>query len=57
MLQRFDIYILSIINKYLRNKYMDTFMCIMTKLGDMGAIWIAIALFYYWTKHIDTWER
>ncbi|ANP68801.1 phosphatase PAP2 family protein [Clostridium tyrobutyricum] len=43
MLQRFDIYILSIINKYLRNKYMDTFMCIMTKLGDMGAIWIAIA--------------
>lgn len=43
MLQKFDIYILSIINKYLRNKYMDTFMCIMTKLGDMGAIWIAIA--------------
>lgn len=43
MIQKFDIYILSIVSKYLRNKYLDIFMCIITKLADMGVIWIAIA--------------
>lgn len=43
LIQKFDMYILYAIDKYLRNKYLDIFMCVMTKLGDMGAIWIALA--------------
>ncbi|MEY8001308.1 phosphatase PAP2 family protein [Clostridium sp. Mt-5] len=45
LVRKFDVFIMLFINKYLRNKYLDIFMCIMTKLGNMGAVWIAIAIY------------
>ncbi|WP_446897118.1 phosphatase PAP2 family protein [Clostridium sp. LBM24168] len=45
LMREFDTCIMLFINKYLKNKYMDIFMCMMTKLGNMGAIWIAISTY------------
>jgi undecaprenyl-diphosphatase len=38
-----DNYILKIIDKYIKNKYFDILMPIVTTLGNLGAIWILIA--------------
>lgn len=38
-----DNYILHGINKYLKNKYLDKIMPIITSLGNMGMIWIIFA--------------
>ena len=43
-LQKTDEIILSAIYKHCRNSLLDKVMPIITKLGDMGAIWIAISL-------------
>lgn len=40
----FDNYILLAINKYLKNKYLDRLMPIITCMGNLGIIWIAIAI-------------
>lgn len=39
----FDNYILYVIKKYLRNKYLDRLMPIVTAMGNLGIIWIFIA--------------
>lgn len=40
----FDNYILFAINKYLKNKYLDRLMPIMTGMGDLGVIWIILSI-------------
>lgn len=40
----FDNYILSVIKKYMKNKYLDRFMLIATSMGNFGAIWIIMAV-------------
>lgn len=40
----FDNYILSTIRKYLKNKYLDRLMPIVTSMGNLGIIWIALAI-------------
>lgn len=45
LMREFDMCIMLFISKYLKNKYMDVFMRMMTKLGDMGAVWIAIGIY------------
>lgn len=43
-INKFDVYILTIIKKYLKNKYLDLIMKYITKLGDMGLVWFIISL-------------
>ncbi|AGK96256.1 phosphatase PAP2 family protein [Clostridium pasteurianum] len=40
----FDNYVLHSINKYLKNKYLDKLMPIVTAMGNVGIIWIAVAI-------------
>lgn len=40
-----DNYILVTINKYLKNKYLDRLMPLITSMGNLGAVWILIAVF------------
>ena len=40
----FDNYILSVIRKYLKNRYLDILMPIVTSMGNLGIIWIAMAI-------------
>jgi len=41
---KFDNYILFIIEKYVHNKYLDIIMPVITFTGNLGAIWAAIAI-------------
>lgn len=43
-INNYDMYILFILKKYIQNKYLDILMPIATRLGYLGAIWIAIAI-------------
>lgn len=40
----FDNYILFAIKKYMQNKYLDRLMPIVTSMGNLGVIWIMIAM-------------
>lgn len=40
----FDNYVLFIINKKIKNKYLDKIMPVITSLGNLGVVWIAIAV-------------
>jgi undecaprenyl-diphosphatase len=40
----FDNYILFAIKKYMQNKYLDKLMPIITSMGNLGAIWIMMAV-------------
>lgn len=40
----FDNYVLHSINKYLKNKYLDKLMPMITTMGNIGIIWIAVAI-------------
>jgi undecaprenyl-diphosphatase len=39
-----DNYVLFIINKYLKNKYLDILMPLITIMGNLGIIWVIIAI-------------
>jgi len=41
---KFDNYILNIIKRYVHNKYLDIIMPITTVMGNLGVIWILIAI-------------
>jgi len=43
-INRFDNYILFVINKHLKNKYLDIIMPFTTRMGNLGFIWIMMAL-------------
>lgn len=43
-IQRLDNYILCAIKKYVQNKYLDILMPIITAMGDLGFIWIMVAV-------------
>lgn len=43
-INKFDMYILFIIKKYIQNKYLDILMPIITRLGNLGIIWILMAI-------------
>ena len=43
-IDRFDNYILFIIEKYVHNKYLDIIMPIVTFTGNLGSIWFIIAI-------------
>ncbi|GKU26542.1 phosphatase PAP2 family protein [Clostridium folliculivorans] len=40
----FDNYILLSVKRYLQNKYFDRIMTLITSMGNLGAIWVIIAL-------------
>lgn len=40
----FDNYILFVINKYIQNKYLDKLMPVVTSMGNLGIIWIIMAI-------------
>lgn len=40
----FDNYILFVINKYLKNKYLDKLMPMITCMGNLGIIWIIMSI-------------
>jgi undecaprenyl-diphosphatase len=41
---KLDTLVLFTINKHIQNKYLDVLMPMVTKLGNLGTIWIAIAI-------------
>lgn len=43
-INKFDNYILCTIKKYVQNKYLDILMPIITSMGNLGVIWIMIAI-------------
>ena len=43
-INKFDNYILNIIKRYVHNKYLDIIMPITTVMGNLGVIWILIAI-------------
>lgn len=43
-INKFDMYILFILKKYIQNKYLDILMPIVTSLGNLGVIWIVMAI-------------
>lgn len=43
-IDKFDNYILFIIEKYVHNKYLDIIMIIVTFTGNLGSIWFVIAI-------------
>ena len=43
-IDKFDKYILLIIEKYVHNKYLDIIMPIVTFTGNLGIIWFIIAI-------------
>lgn len=45
LINRFDTYILLFIKKYFHNKYLDILMPIITCLGNVGIIWILLAVY------------
>ena len=45
-LQNIDFFILDFIQSYLRFDFLDRIMILITKLGDMGAIWIVISVIF-----------
>lgn len=47
----FDNYILLAIRKHVQNKYLDILMPIITTMGNLGLIWIAIAFGLFFNKH------
>jgi undecaprenyl-diphosphatase len=40
----FDNYVLAVINKYLKNKYLDRLMPVITCTGNLGMIWIVMSI-------------
>lgn len=44
LIQKLDNYILYAIKKYVQNKYLDILMTIITAMGNLGLIWIIIAV-------------
>lgn len=40
----FDNYVLFIINRKMKNKYLDKVMPVITSLGNLGVVWLAIAV-------------
>lgn len=40
----FDNYVLFVIKKHMQNKYLDELMPVITRMGNLGAIWIVIAV-------------
>lgn len=40
----FDNYVLFIINRKIKNKYLDKLMPVITSLGNLGMVWLAIAV-------------
>ena len=55
-IDKFDNYILFIIEKYAHNKYLDIIMPLVTFTGNLGSIWfvIAIVLIAYLRSNIRT---
>jgi undecaprenyl-diphosphatase len=53
-LKQADKKLLDLLNKHLHNRVTDRFALIITRLGDFGAIWIAIALFLFKMKAYRT---
>jgi len=49
-INKFDNYILMLVRNHMRNKYLDVIMPIMTGMGNLGIIWIIIAVSLYLTK-------
>lgn len=45
LVQKFDRQIILFIYKYLKNKYLDVLMFVMTKLGNLGAVWIMMSFY------------
>lgn len=43
LIQNLDNYILLIIKKYVKNRYLDRLMPVITRLGNLGAVWFMIA--------------
>lgn len=43
-INKIDRYILFLIKKYLENKYLDILMPIITRLGNLGFIWVLVAI-------------
>lgn len=43
-INKFDNYILNFIKKYIHNKYLDILMPIITAMGNLGAVWIIMAV-------------
>ena len=43
-IDKFDNYILFIIEKYVHNRYLDIMMPIVTFMGNLGIIWVVIAI-------------
>lgn len=56
-INRFDNYLMNVLRKHLKNKYLDIIMPIITCLGNLGAIWIliSIALFLKTTYKIASY--
>jgi undecaprenyl-diphosphatase len=50
----FDDFVLHIISKKMKNKYFDKFMPIITSLGNLGIIWVAIAIILLFDKQDKT---
>ena len=44
LIQKFDSSILCAINKYAQNKYLDILMPMITTMGNLGSIWIMMAV-------------
>lgn len=43
-INRFDMYILIFMKKHVQNKFLDKLMPVITSLGDLGFVWIVIAI-------------
>jgi undecaprenyl-diphosphatase len=50
----FDNFVLYIISKKMKNKYFDKFMPIITSFGNLGIIWVAIAIILLFDKQDKT---
>lgn len=49
-IQNIDLEILNLIQKYLKCDFMDSFMVLVTKLGNRGMVWISISILLILTK-------
>ena len=50
MITSFDTMILNLIQEFIRNDFFDTFFVFITKLGDEGYVWIALAILLLFRK-------
>lgn len=50
LIQKFDVYILELIKNNMHDPFLDKAMIVITSLGNMGIIWIAIAVFLIISK-------